>query len=88
MPYYEHARLELLIKCLVNFIPCTGDILTATSSNIATSYILGVECKTTSSYYGGWLKKEDTYRTVGFCRFALQVPACMCYAEIERKHVR
>jgi len=38
VPLTVTPGLELLIKCLVNLILCTDDALTATSSNVATTW--------------------------------------------------
>ena len=79
---WEHARLELLIKCLVNFLFCTDDLLAATSSDIATTWS---RMRNSKQLYCGWLKKEDAYRTVGHYLCNLACTVCMlelCYSEI------
>jgi len=70
---WEHARLELLITCLVNFLLCTDDLLAATSSDIATTWSRMWNSK---QLYCGWLKKEDAYRTVGHYVTLLVQSAC------------
>ena len=90
MLYHSHARLKLLIKFLLNFMLCTDDLLTATSSNVAT--IRGVDCKAASKVMDsvGVAEEENTYRTVklGYLCTLLVQAVCwnctsyICYTEI------